>query len=268
MSSLLQFDQNEIMTFFAVLVRFSVIIATLPFLGDKSVPAPAKILLSVAITLVVYPILVSSGQVRPAEAAIWAAQASTLGGVIAKEALFGAVVGFSARMVFDAIQIGSDIAGSFMGFASASVFDPHQETQTQVVAKIQTTIAMLIFLAMDGHHLMLRSALDSYRLVGMGKAEFGAIFADKLIHFSGEVLRMGLQIAAPMAVALFGINIFYGVMARAVPQLNVLVLSFSISAFVGLFVMLLSVPEFQDVTSTMFGNIGTHMTAVMASMGR
>ena len=55
-----------------------------------------------------------------------------------------------------------------MGFSTASTYDPHQESQTQVVAQIQMAIAMLLFLALDGHHLMLRASLESYRIVGVG----------------------------------------------------------------------------------------------------
>ena len=62
--------------------------------------------------------------------------------------MVGLVLGYTARLLFDAISLGSNLAGNFMGFAAASTYDPHQESQTQVVAEIQLAIATLMFLAM------------------------------------------------------------------------------------------------------------------------
>ena len=95
--------------------------------------------------------------------------------------VIGLVLGFTARLVFDTINFGSNLIGYFMGFATASIYDASQETQTQVVAEIHMAIAMLIFLAMDGHHLMLKASLNSYQVVGLGQASIGTLFAQKLI---------------------------------------------------------------------------------------
>lgn len=266
MMGLFQFSQEEMLCFFAVLVRTSVLVAILPFVGDRLVPMPVKILLSLAVSIVLFPALLRTGDVRPAEALAWGASASGIVATIALEALFGLALGFTAKMLFDGISFGANLVGTFMGFAAANTYDPHQETQTQVVAEIQMTIAMLIFLTMDGHHLMLRGALDSYRIVGIGRVGLGTAFSQKLVDMSSQVIRFGIQIAAPVAISLFAVNVAFGVMAKAMPQLNILVLSFAVSALIGLLVMLLGVPEFHSATVEILDRMGDWMEQMMVAM--
>ncbi len=266
MNSVVSFNFNEIFAFFTVLVRMSVLFAILPFLGDSAIPGKIKILLALAVSLVIYPTLVSNGVIVPSRMSVWTSSASGIIQVITLEALFALALGFSAKIIFMAIQIGGDIIGNFMGFASASQFDPHQESQSQIVAKLLTTLMLLLFLVMDGHHLMLKAALRSYEIIGIGKVVLGGTFSERILTFSGEMIRIGMQLGAPMALSLFAINIVYGVFAKAMPQMNILILSLSVSAFVGLFVLLVSLPEFQSTSRSLFSRIGDEMGYTMESM--
>lgn len=263
---LFNFSQEELLTFFAVLVRYSVLIAVLPFVGDKFAPVPVKILFSLLVTIVLFPALVSGGQINPGEAIAWGGSVGGIATTIGLEALFGLVLGFTAKLVFDSILFGANMTGNFMGFAMASTYDPHQEAHTQVIAEIQMALAMLLFLAIDGHHSMIQASLSSYGVVGMGKLGLGAAFSAKLVELTGQVLKFGMQLAAPVAVSLFTVNIMFGIMAKAMPQLNVLVLSFSVSAMVGLAILFFSLPEFQGVTAEILGQMGNWMEAMKAAV--
>lgn len=262
-----QISQYELLTFFAVLVRFSVLIALMPFVGDRMVPAPVKVLLSLVVTVALFPALVSAGDVHPIEAANWGATTGGIANTVFCEVLVGLVLGFTAKMLFESVSFGANLVGNFMGFAAASTYDPHQESQTQVVAQIQLTIAMLIFLSLDGHHLMLRASLDSYHLVGLGKATFGAVASQRLIELSSQVIHFGLQLAAPVAISMFAVNVAFGVIAKAMPQLNILVLSFAVTSLVGLSVMFMCVPEFQGAVGAVLGKMGEWMDGMASALG-
>lgn len=263
---LFNFSLEEVLSFFAVLVRYSVLMAVLPFVGDRMVPMPVKILLALAISIALYPALVAKGQIVPGEALAWGATTGGIVSTVALEAVYGLVLGYVARLAFEAIQLGGNLAGTFMGFGSANIYDPHQESQTQVVAQLQMTIAMLAFLALDGHHLMLRAALDSYRIVGLGKAGFGQLFSARLIDLTGQVFLFGLSIAAPVTISIFAVNVVFGVMARAMPQLNILALSMSVTALIGIVVMFLSMPQFQAVAGNVLERMADWMDSVSAAM--
>lgn len=263
--SLFNFNMEEILSFFAVLMRYSMLFAILPFVGDKFVPTPVRVLLSLAVTIALFPALVNSGAVRPGEALAWGSSAGGILGTVALEAIFGLLLGFVAKFSFDSISFGTNLIGNFMGYASASMFDPHQETQSQIIAEFHLAIAMLIFLALDGHHLMLTATLDSYRVVGMGKMNLGAALSQKLIELTGQVVRIGMTIAAPMAISVFAVNVAFGVLAKAMPQMNILVLSFSVIAVIGFVTMLVGLPEFQGVVANIFARMGDNLNMVIAA---
>jgi flagellar biosynthetic protein FliR len=265
--SIFNFNLEELLTFCGVLIRYSILFSILPFIGDKMIPAPVKVLLSLSVSVVLFPSLLASGKVNPRDALVWGSTASGIMGTIALEVLFALCLGFSARLVFDGISFGANLVGNFMGFASASIYDPHQETHTEIIAHLQNTIAMLVFLSLDGHHLMLRAALDSYRFVGLGKMTLQNNLGQRLVALTGEVFQFGLQIAAPVAISLFAVNIVFGVLSKAMPQLNVFMLSGAVTALLGFIVMWISVPEFQGEVAVIFGKIGDWMQGVMMALG-
>jgi flagellar biosynthetic protein FliR len=264
--SIFNFNMEEMLTFFAVLVRFSILFSILPFVGDRVVPVPVKILLSLVISIALFPALVASGYVHPGDANIWAVTPGGIIGTVALEVIFALALGFSARLMFDAISFGGNLVGTFMGFATANTFDPHQESQTQMIAQLQTYLAMLVFLALDGHHLVLRASLESYQIVGLGKANLLAGFSQRLIQLSGDVFRFGLQIAAPVTVSMFATNIVLGIMSKAIPQLNIFMLSFAITTLIGFFVLFLSLPEFAETVGGMFAKAGDWMGSIMLAL--
>lgn len=271
--SLFNFNEAEIYSFFAVLIRYSVLFSVLPFIGDRLVPGPVKVLLSLAVTIALFPALVARSEVRPSDALRWSQTAGGIAGIIAMEALVGLILGFTARLAFETISFGGNLVGTFMGFATASVYDPHQESQTQVISEIQMVCAMLIFLILDGHHIMLRAALESYKIIGVGgigvlKSGLGPFFSHKLVELTGQVVRFGIELSAPVAISLFAVNVAFGILAKAMPQLNVLALSFAVSALVGLVVMFLSVPEFFSVSGNIVGRMGTSMQEILTAMAR
>ena len=264
--SYFQWDQNELLSFFAVLVRFGTMIAVFPVVGEKNIPATGKVLFSLAISLCCFPFLMSSGQVDPSAASIWGASVSGIAGTVVLEALCGVALGYSARLLFMAIQIAGDIIGTFMGFAAASSFDPTQDSQSQLVTKLKTTLGMLIFLSLDGHLVMFRSGLESYQTIPLGGMNLGRTFSMKLMEDSARMIVVGLQLAAPMAISIFSVNVVYGIMAKAMPQLNVLVLSFSVSALIGLFVLVFGFNEFFAVTGNLFEGMAEHMEGMKRAL--
>lgn len=266
MLSLNALNNEEILTFFAVLVRFATIFAVAPFLGDRTIPNPVKILLSLSVTICLFPSLVKHGFVRPGEAIGWGATTGGIASVVILEAIAGLIFGFVARFAFDAIQFSGNLIGNFMGLSSASIFDPHQESHSQLLAQIQMSIAMMLFLAVDGHHLMMRAALESYAALGLGRLSFNEVAKKEIIAATADIIRIGVQMTGPIAVSLFAVQITFGVLSKAMPQVNILSLSFSITIGVGLFVLLASMESFIGVSNGLFSRMGTGLESMMLAM--
>jgi flagellar biosynthetic protein FliR len=249
------FSPEELLVFFAVLVRYSTLVAVLPVTGDRTIPTPVKVLFSLAVTIALFPALLRNGEVRISEAHVWGRSTGGIVSTVVVEAMFGLILGYVAKLCFDAINIGANMAGNFMGFAMASQYDPHQETQSQVIAEIQMAFAMLMFLALDGHHFMLKSAFSSYQIVGIGRAGITEAFSRHLTELTSQVFGFGLQLAAPVAMSVFFVNVGFGIIGKALPQLNIFVLAMGVTALVGLGVTWLAYPE-----------LATAMTSVMERM--
>lgn len=252
MLDLFRWNETQIFTFFFVLVRVTSLVFFLPIFGDKTIPSVVKVMFGLSFSTVVFGVAWAQGvHVDPAvmestSKTVWAV-ASDLG--------FGMMVGFVARWIFDAVQFAGHFAGTSMGFSMASVLDPHNDTQTIALAELQYIMSALLFLSMDGHHIYLTAILGSLKLVplaGVNMLANGDAVVHYLIQMTSEVLVLGLKLAAPVMVVLLLINLTFGILARAVPQMNVLAVSFSVNIVIGLFIALVSFPGFANMVSSTF----------------
>ncbi|MEW6056951.1 MAG: flagellar biosynthetic protein FliR [Bdellovibrionota bacterium] len=248
----LRWNEIQVLTFFFVLVRVSSMLAFLPLLGDRTIPANIKILFGLALSFVVFPLLWSGG-VR-VDYKVFNSTSQTIW-VITSEVSFGILVGFVSRWIFDAVQVAGHVAGTSIGFSMASVLDPHTETQNIALAELQYILVALLFLSMDGHHVFLSAILKSFEVAPLAAINFFAnteSVAQYLIQMSAEVLLLGVKLCAPILVVILLLNLAMGIMARAVPHMNVLAVSFSVNILVGLLVVLVSLPGFLSLVGSTF----------------
>ncbi|MBI3544464.1 MAG: flagellar biosynthetic protein FliR [Deltaproteobacteria bacterium] len=224
----------------------------LPIYGDRAVPPTVKLLFGLAFAFVAFPMLMGSGVGVPP--AVLESPSKTAWAVCT-EIGFGLMVAFCARWVFDAIQFAGHFAGTSMGFSMASVLDPHTETQTIAVAELHYIMAGLLFLSLDGHHVYLSAILQSFRIVPLATADLlahGDGVIQYLIHMTGEVISLGLKLSAPVVVVSLILNLTFGVLARAVPQMNVMAVSFTANIMIGLLVAFINLPGFMNAVNGSF----------------
>jgi flagellar biosynthetic protein FliR len=243
---------QELLSFFMVLIRVSTLLFLLPIFGDKVVPGNVKILLSLTVSAVLFPVLRSSGMIQISDADRWSATTGNLILTLCTEMMMGLAVGYASQLVFHSIQIAGDFMAQLMGFSMASMYDPHTESQTVVLGQLISALAMLTFLSLDGHHLLFRAIVETFRLVPQGHFAMSEGFKQSLLHLVGNTVLFGLQLSAPMAACMLLVNIVYGILGKALPQLNILTLSMASSAFIGGFVLLITYPSFQSGMSSIF----------------
>ncbi len=254
------FSEFEILLFFAALVRVSMFFLLLPFFGDNNVPGTVKILLPFALTLMLFPILKTGAiSVRPEDLQ------SSLGIVIVvfKEASVGLAMGFIAKMFFDALSFGFAFVGMQMGFTMASMYDHHTESNMPVISQVIMIFATLIFLGIDGHHMLIRAMVESFRVIPIGGAVFTKAISGFVMNAAVQVFWIAVKLSAPMALVIFLANTAFGIIAKAVPQINVLVVSFSVNVLVGFFVLFLTLPVFGTNVGAVFQEMFVRMTDVL-----
>jgi flagellar biosynthesis protein FliR len=212
---------------------FGLILAE-PILGHASVPRSAKIGLALFIALILTPVLPPMPAVGPASAA---------GVLIAlQQLLIGMAIGFTLRIALTGVQAAGQLIGLQMGLGFAVFFDPHSTAQTAVVGQFLGLFAILIFLSMDGHVLVISALARSFATVPISTEPVNPVGWRLLAGWGGEIFRSGLLISLPVIAALLIANIAIGILTRAAPQLNTFAVGFPLTLAVGLFALWLAVP--------------------------
>ncbi|MBW2107906.1 MAG: flagellar biosynthetic protein FliR [Deltaproteobacteria bacterium] len=211
-----------------IFVRVGVVLFMFPFFGGIMVPRTVKAGLTLMITIVLFPV------VRP-DPALFPDSVLGLANLVLSELVLGMVVGLVARFFFAAVQLAGQLVGFQMGFAIANVFDPESGTQGTMLAQLGYWIAILFFLLLNGHHIVLRVISESFSVLQVGYLGVGSGMLKKMIQVSGDMFMMAVKIGAPAIAALLFTSAAFGIVAKVVPQMNVLIVAFPLKIMVGLF---------------------------------
>ncbi len=220
-----------------VLARVAGLVLAAPFFGHLLVPIRIRAGIAGVLALALAPAVLGAVPGTLAPASVW-----ELAGMVAVESAIGIALGLVAQFVFAGVQLGGQLAGMQMGFGLSNLIDPQSRAQTTVVAQWQQVLALLLFLALDVHHVLLRALLASFTTAPPGTLAVTAFDVRAVVALAADLFTVGVRIAAPVLVALLLTNGALGVLARTIPQLNVFVVGFPVNAGVGLVVLGASLP--------------------------
>lgn len=243
------FNELEILQFFASLVRVSAMFLLLPIFGDNTVPPLVRIFLAFTINLIIYPVAVASG--APSLSGYMNSEMG-LALLVMKESMVGFVIGFTAKMFFDGLNFAFGHLGNQMGFNMATIYDSQSESSVPVISQLIMILAMLIFLGLDGHHLFIQALAQSYRVVPIGEFVLTKAVALHIVETSSQVFLIAAKLSAPMALMIFLINCAFGIISKAVPQINVLIVSFTVNILAGFLIITLTLPVFGSSVNEVF----------------
>ncbi len=162
---------------------------------------------------------------------------------MAGELAIGFAVGLLTRFVFAAFQIAGTIMGYQMGLAMANVIDPESNRQMGVLGTLHATMIAVMFLLVDGHHMLIRGIATSFEAFPVGSVLQTGVLAQAVFSSAGGMWEAGARIAAPVTGIMLLINGMMGLINRVVPQLSIFNIGFPLSAFAGYMAVLLTIPE-------------------------
>lgn len=243
--TLLGLTTDNLFVYFLTFFRLAGLFMIAPVLGHSSIPRPLKIILSLFLA---YFLFSYTGAAR-----IDLSQGLLGVGLLAtREFLFGMILGFLFQIIFIGVQFGGGIIGYQIGFALVNVIDPTTSTNISIISQAKLLLATLIFLLINGHHLILQALFDSYRLVPLGAVTFDAGLLEAIVRFTGGAFVIGVKLAAPVIVTLFVTDICLGIIARTMPQMNVFIVGFPLKISVGLFVLAATLPLFNYIFTKLY----------------
>ncbi|WP_116137419.1 flagellar biosynthetic protein FliR [Trinickia diaoshuihuensis] len=215
--------------------RIAALIAAAPLLGHRSIPARVKIALAAFTTVIVAPTLPAMPQVTVFSAAgVW---------VMVMQFLIGAALGFTMQLVFTAVEMAGTLVGLQMGLGFATFFDPTSNASSQVITSFLNMIAMLAFLAYNGHTQVIAALIESFQSVPIAATVVGPPGFRTLAQWGGSIFMAGLLISLPVVVALLVANLSLGILNRAAPQIGVFQIGFSVTLMVGMLLLMLMLPN-------------------------
>src|SRR5690606_16699308 len=243
--------------FLLVFCRITAFFLTVPVFSMRGVPAQCKIGIAFFVTLFTFMTLdVTVIQID----AIYIL-------TILREVLIGILLGFVAYLFFTVTQIAGSFVDMQMGFGIANVIDPMTGAQSPILGNFKFFVAMLMFLAIDGHHYLLTGIMNSYRWVPLDNAFFSKIAEGGISSFLVESLStmfvLAFQLSAPLIAALFLVDIALGMLARSAPQFNVFVIGLPLKIMVGFVVLLVMVPGFLYLFQQLFSRLFEAMNRVL-----
>ncbi len=239
------FPPNYFGNLFLVFVRVGAMLFSAPLLSGRTVPSMLKIGLALLLAFLLVPVNQAHFVEVPFE---WV----PLTLLSLKELGVGVIVGFVANLVFNAMQLAGQFLGLQIGFSLANVLDPIFSQSVSILDQLYTMLAGLIFLAIDGHHMLILGIQQTLDLVPIGTLNISGAMVQQLIVLTGGVFVAAVRIALPIIAALLLADIALGLVSRTLPQMNVFIVGMPVKLFVGFFVLLATLPSVNNLAADMF----------------
>lgn len=220
--SLTSILSQPLWVFLTVLSRISPILMLMPPLTSASVPMRVRALLVIAIALLMTPLVTPSATSIPSDL-----MHMVIG--VCGEVLLGLLLGSIILMAVVSLQLAGQAVGFLAGFDMATVVDPGSNEEMPVISNLLGLLATAFVLLLGGHRLIIECAIDSFVRYPAGGVFFETHWLDELQQILSHTFVVGIRAAAPLAVALLLSNVVTSLLARTLPQLNILSIGFNVN---------------------------------------
>lgn len=240
------------------LVRTSAMVLTAPIFGTGTSFSMHRIALIVALAFVLYS---TSGAPLAAPASPF-----EFGALAGREVLIGVALGFVLLLVSLAVRVGGEMIGQEMGFSMAAQVDPQTGINLPLVAQIQDGLFLVGFLAVNGHHWMIRALASSFDRAPVGHIGGTGQLGGAIEALFTQMFSAGLVFAAPVLVLLFLVSLMVALIGRAVPQINLMDISFTLRILGALLAMYAFAPMTAPAMERLYGAVQTGLDSVLGAL--
>lgn len=230
-----------------IVIRVGATLALTPVFGAPQIPMQARAVLVVTLAVA----LVGVTGVHPA---VLPASVGGLAKAAVSELFTGALFAFAMFAAFGAFLLGGRIIDMQIGFSVANLIDPVTRTQSPLIGTFLNLLAVVVFLAIGGDHLLIRGLAFSIKHIPPG-TPLGQIDMAAIVTQFGAMFVYGVTLVGPVIFSLLFVDLGLAVMARTMPQVNVFIVSLPLKVLVGLIVLAISLNYLGPVMEKIFGSI-------------
>lgn len=269
-------ELKDIERFLLVFSRVGGIFVFAPFFGNRSIPARVKILLSITISILIFLALgpeippsrggaLGSPIAPPVDGGGWGGEVNlmSLALFILYEIGLGMIIAFVANLIFIGIQVAGHIVDQQIGFSIANTIDLSFHAEVSLMASFQSLLALILFLILDGHHLLLGAIRSSFDLIPLGGARYEVPLLSYIAGLFNGIFVIALKVSSPVIMTIFLTNVSLGMLARVMPQMNIFMVGFPLQIAVGLLTLAASIQVFGYLLMNELDQLKTEISIVL-----
>lgn len=250
--------QGWLVAFLWPFARITAFMAASPLWGHSSVPNQVKVGLAALVAVVIAPVLPAMPTVPLMS---WAGV-----GIMVEQILIGLAIGLVMHIIFAVVQAAGEFIGLQMGLAFASFFDLSSGTNIMVLSRILYMITLLMFLAFNGHLMVLETLVMSFQTLPVGIGTLNPNAFELLARYAGTIFASGMLLALPLAGSLLIISLSLGILNRSAPQLTVFNIGFPTSLTVGLTLLMVLMTDIGRFLQRLFSQGLAFMQSLIETM--
>lgn len=230
--------------------------ATMPLFGERTVPWQTKVGTAMLTAFLLLPLAHHAGPLPTGDVLLLA-----LG--FLREMLVGLTIGYLARLLFGAFQFAVNAIDFQMGLSFVQLVNPGAESSMSVLGQFLNTMMLMLFLELNGHHILLGALGRTVDFIPLGAAAPLGGLVEGFVELLGLFVAVSLQIALPTVLVLLLIDLAMGIIGRVVPQLNVFLVALPVKIMVGLATLWLTLPALYILLGQLLGRLSSDLIALL-----
>lgn len=253
--------QNHIAAFLLMMTRISGLCIIAPFFGSQNIPVRLRVGLTFIMAMLLFPVIDQKFPVDELPPTMLGYMISVIG-----ELFVGWLIGMVAYIVIVAINMAGKIMDMQVGFAMVNVMDPTTNQQNALIGSFLYNLCIIIFLVVNGHHMLLGALVGSFESIPMGGVGMSMDLSRLMIDFTNGIFLTGMKVALPVTFAILMINVALGVLARTMPQMNIFVIGIPMHLMIGVFVLMMLVPFYIVFLDVVFDEIYANVSLALHAL--
>lgn len=232
-----QLNEIQILMFALILLRMTGFVVSSAVLSSQNISSILKISLSVVLTLIVFKsVATNQALVRLHESE------GNLLLLAGREVFVGVALGFVTRLFFFSISMAGEMVSLSLGLSQAQIFNPMMGSVGNVIEQFYMVIATLLYLVLDGHHILIDGLVKSFITIEVAKLSIEVGALSEIVLKAQGFFILGIKLAAPILISMLIVQVGIALLSRTVPQINVLTTSTSITSALGIVILFISLP--------------------------
>jgi len=221
--------------FLLIFVRISGIFMMMPIFSSRNIPGRVKAGFALIVTYILFPIVFNNTVVIPEHFLPFLF-------LVVGELIVGLILGFVSSLIFSAIQMAGQLLDMQIGFGIINMIDPLSGQQAPLIGNFKYILALLVFLATNGHHVLLAALFASFKIIPVTGIVVNVAITKFIVDLVGGLFILALKISLPVIVALLLTDVALGILARTMPQMNIFVVGVPGKIIIGIFVLSIALP--------------------------